>query len=112
MSDARGSHVRAPETWLLLVHTEGASSDRSRPKTLQPWFAGHRAFQAGLVDDGLLVAAGSLPGADGEELTLVRGIDGAALLARAQADPAVAEGHLRVEVRPWVVVQSALPRLD
>ncbi|GAB3399445.1 hypothetical protein GCM10027515_05810 [Schumannella luteola] len=104
--------MKAPETWLLLVHREGPASDRSTPKTMQPWFAGHRAFHEELRAEGSLVAAGSLPAADGEELTIVRGIESDDLLARAGADPAVVDGHLLVEVRPWIVVQSALSPLD
>lgn len=103
--------MATPETWHLLVHTAGPRADSSTPMSRQDWFAAHRAFHQSLVDDGLLIAGGTLPAADGAGMTLVRGIETAELERRARADEAVRGGFLELEVRPWVVVETVLDRL-
>ena len=101
-----------PETWHLIVHTAGPNADPSVALSRQEWFPEHRAFHNELSAEGLLVAAGPLPAIDGAGMTLVRGIDTADLERRARADRAVAGGFLEVEVRPWKIVESVIPRLD
>ena len=75
-----------------------------------PRFSHHVAFLRSMLARGWLLAAGPFADRQGEGMTVLR-IPGGDAVARArelaEADRAVIEGLLVVEVRPWAVQMEA-----
>ena len=99
--------------WFVLQHTPGPAVPDGGSLFAHPGFAEHVAFLRRRADDGSLVAAGPLPDADGEGMTVLRAasLEEARRLAE-EDDVAVASGVLRVRVRPWQVLMSPLVTPD
>jgi uncharacterized protein YciI len=99
-----------PAQWQVLLHTPGPRWDPDRHAGEQPGIEQHYAFVAGLLERGLLVAAGPLRDVDGHGMTVARfpSLDAAEHAATRQ-DPSVAGGLLAVRVRPWSVVMTVVP---
>jgi uncharacterized protein len=99
-----------PAQWQVLQHTPGPRWDPARRGGEQPGIEQHYAFVAGLLERGLLVAAGPLRDVDGHGMTVTRFPSfGAALHAATREDRSVADGLLAVGVRPWSVVMTVVP---
>jgi uncharacterized protein YciI len=94
--------------WFVLSHVPGPAIPAGGTVSGHPGFAEHLAFLRRRVSDGSLVAAGPLGDADGEGMTVLRAesLDEARRLAE-EDDVAVANGVLRVTVRPWHVAMSS-----
>jgi uncharacterized protein len=99
-----------PAQWQVLLHTPGPRWDPARRAAEQPGIEQHYAFVAGLLERGLLVAAGPFRDVDGHGMTVTRfpSLD-AAEHAATREDPSVAGGLLAVRVRPWSVVMTVVP---
>lgn len=94
-----------PPVWHILTHSPGPAADTGSAPWEQPWFAGHAGFLDQLKADGALVAAGLLPTGDGSLRSVVRGLDTAEAVRRAnEEDPTVLAGYLTVSVAPWLVI--------
>lgn len=93
-----------PALWHVLTHTPGPTADPDVPLQRQAAFAGHARFLAALTAEGLLVAAGPLPGSTSRGQTVVRGLDTEEATRRAEADESVQAGLFEVAVQPWLVV--------
>lgn len=96
------------DTWVALLHRPGPDAPASGTLFEDPRFAGHVAFLTRMQQAGYLVAAGPLPDAAGEGMTILR-LPGAGRLAAAarlatEEDASVAGGLLAVTVRPWQVM--------
>jgi len=93
--------------WFALRHSPGPSLADGESIFDTEAFAEHVAFLRRLSDRGLLVAAGPIPSAAGEGMTIVRvlpehgDVDVAALAT--VDDQCVATGYLVVDVQPWAV---------
>src|SRR5215471_12990853 len=86
---------------------------RPGPVFEDPRFAEHVAFLTRMRDAGYLVAAGPMPDAAGDGMTILR-LPGAGQLAAAarlatEDDASVAGGLLAVTVRPWQRMMRAEP---
>ncbi|WP_022881507.1 SRPBCC domain-containing protein [Gryllotalpicola ginsengisoli] len=94
------------DLWLVLEHRAGPARPPGGVFS-SPDFRKHLAFLTALRQDGLLVAAGSLPDEAGAGMTIVRVGDAAAAAAvirRAELDDgSVVAGLLEVRARPWNV---------
>jgi uncharacterized protein YciI len=93
-----------PQLWFTLEHSPGPAWRDELPWPKQD-FAQHFAFQALLLERGLLIAAGPRPDAPGHGMMVIRAADAdeAVRLATVE-DGSVANGLLEVTVRPWLVV--------
>ena len=99
-----------PAQWQVLQHTPGPRWDPARRAGEQPGIEQHYGFVAGLLERGLLVAAGPLRDVDGHGMTVTRFPSlSAAEHAATQEDRSVAGGLLAVRVRPWSVVMTVVP---
>lgn len=103
----------AADTWIALLHRPGPAAPASGTLFEDPRFGEHVAFLNRMRDAGYLVAAGPLPDAAGEGMTILR-LPGARQLAAAtrlatEDDVSVATGFLAVTVRPWHVLLRAQP---
>jgi uncharacterized protein YndB with AHSA1/START domain/uncharacterized protein YciI len=101
-----GTEVQVGE-WFALCHSAGPALAAGESIFGHAAFGEHVAFLQRLQDRGLLVAAGPLPNADGEGMTIVRvlpehGATDIYELATSD-DRSVADGYLTVEVKPWAV---------
>lgn len=102
-----------PAQWQVLLHIPGPQWDPARRAGEQPGIEQHYAFVAGLLERGLLVAAGPFRDVDGDVdghgMTVTRFPSlGAAERAATREDPSVAGGLLAVRVRPWSVVMTVV----
>ena len=100
-------------TWVALMHTPGPAAAADVPIHEQPLFAEHVAFLERMAAQGLLVAAGPLMDQDGAGMTVLKlpgemQLDEADRLAT-EDDRSVAQGLLKVTVRPWHVLRSPRP---
>lgn len=100
------------ETWVVLLHAPGPNAPGSGSLMDDPRIRDHFAFLARMQEQGYLVAAGPLPDADGEGMTVLR-LPGGGRLADAERlaredDVSVAGGFLSVRVRPWNVALHTL----
>jgi uncharacterized protein YciI len=99
-----------PAQWQVLQHTPGPRWDPARRAAEQPGIEQHYAFVAGLLERGLLVAAGPLRDVDGHGMTVTRFASlRAAEHAATREDRSVAGGLLAVRERPWSVVMTVVP---
>jgi uncharacterized protein YciI len=99
-----------PAQWQVLQHTPGPRWDPARRAGEQPGIEQHVAFLAGLLERGLLVAAGPLRDVDGHGMTVTRFPSfSAAEHAATREDRSVTGGLLAVRVRPWSVVMTVVP---
>jgi uncharacterized protein YciI len=101
------------DTWVALLHRPGSAAPASGTLFEDPRFAEHFAFLNRMREAGYLVAAGPLPDAAGEGMTILR-LPGAGRLAAAtrlatEDDISVATGFLAVTVRPWRVMMYVTP---
>jgi uncharacterized protein YciI len=104
-----GAPQDGADDWHLLTHRPGPNADPEVPFFQAEWFPGHRGFHTALQQAGYFVAAGPLPGTNGEGMTLVRGVESEEITRLATTtDPAVVGGYLTVEIRRWHVVESIL----
>ena len=99
------------DTWVVLLHRPGPAAPASGTLFEDPRFAGHFAFLNRMREAGYLVAAGPLPDAAGEGMTILR-LPGPGQLSLAtrlatEDDTSVSCGFLTVAVRPWQVVLHA-----
>lgn len=102
--------AEVPEpVWLVLEHRPEPATPAEGVST-SPLFAQHVRFLSGLAEQGVLVAAGPLPDADGEGMAVVRAPDAGAareVVRQAQDEDGSVTGELlSVRVRPWAVVIS------
>jgi uncharacterized protein YciI len=107
--DALGT--RDGDTWVALLHRPGPAAPASGTLYEDPRFGEHVAFLGRMHEAGYLVAAGPLPDAAGEGMTILR-LPGAGQLNAAtrlatEDDISVATGFLAVTVRPWHVLMHA-----
>jgi uncharacterized protein YciI len=98
-------------TWVALLHRPGPAAPASGALFEDPRFAEHVAFLNRMREAGYLVAAGPLPDAAGEGMTILR-LPGPGQLSLAtrlatEDDASVSCGFLTVAVRPWHVVMHA-----
>ena len=99
-----------PAQWQVLQHSPGRHWDPARRAGEQPGIEQHVAFLAGLLERGLLVAAGPLRDVDGHGMTVTRFPSFSAVEhAATREDRSVAGGLLAVRVRPWSVVMTIVP---
>ena len=96
------------DTWVALLHRPGPDAPAAGTVFEDPRFAEHVAFLTRMRDAGYLVAAGPMPDAAGDGMTILR-LPGAGQLAAAarlatEDDASVAGGFLAVTVRPWQVM--------
>jgi len=92
------------------AHARRARWDPARRAGEQPGIEQHFAFLAGLLERGLLVAAGPLRDVDGHGMTVTRFASfSAAEHAATREDRSVTGGLLAVRVRPWSVVMTVVP---
>jgi uncharacterized protein YciI len=101
------------DTWVALLHRPGPDAPAAGTVFEDPRFAEHVAFLTRMRDAGYLVAAGPMPDAAGDGMTILR-LPGAGQLAAAarlatEDDASVAGGLLAVTVRPWQPIMRAEP---
>lgn len=93
------------DTWVALLHRPGPGAPASGTVFSDPRFAEHVAFLSRMREAGYLVAAGPLPDAAGDGMTILRlpgaGRFGTAATLATEDDASVAAGLLAVTVRPW-----------
>jgi uncharacterized protein YciI len=107
------STIPTEETWVALLHRPGPDAPATGTVFEDPRFAGHVAFLNRMSEAGYLVAAGPMPDAAGDGMTILR-LPGADQLATAttlatQDDASVAGGLLAVTVRPWQPMMQGKP---
>jgi uncharacterized protein YciI len=100
------------DTWVALLHRPGPAAPATGTLFEDPRFVEHVAFLNRMREAGYLVAAGPLPDAAGEGMTILR-LPGTGQLSTAtrlatEDDTSVSAGFLAVTVRPWQVVMHAL----
>jgi uncharacterized protein YciI len=105
---ARPDGADEEDTWVALMHRPGPAAPATGTLFTDPRFAEHVAFLNRMREAGYLVAAGPLPDAAGEGMTILR-LPGAGQLSAAtrlatEDDTSVSGGFLAVTVRPWHVV--------
>ena len=93
--------------WFALCHSAGPALADGESIFGHAAFGEHVAFLQRLEERGLLVAAGPLPDAAGEGMTIVRVLpehgDVDIYELATIDDRCVADGYLEVEVKPWAV---------
>jgi uncharacterized protein YndB with AHSA1/START domain/uncharacterized protein YciI len=96
------------DTWVALLHRPGPAAPATGTLFEDPRFAEHIAFLNRMREAGYLVAAGPLPDAAGEGMTILRlpgpGQLSLAMRLATEDDTSVSAGFLAVTVRPWHVV--------
>ena len=99
------------DTWVALLHRPGPAAPVAGTLFEDPMFAEHVAFLNRMREAGYLVAAGPLPDAAGEGMTILRlpgtGQRDTATRLATEDDVSVSAGFLAVTVRPWQVVMHA-----
>lgn len=100
--------MSAPPIYFALFHTPGPSWQSGVGFRDQEGIAAHIQYMATQVDAGRLVFGGPFLDDSGGMMVL-RADDVAAALAIAAADPTVANGLLRVEVKAWMMAMSSFP---
>jgi len=100
------------DTWVALLHRPGPSAPDTGTLFEDPRFADHVAFLNRTREAGYLVAAGPMPDAAGEGMTILRlpgaGQFGTATRLATEDDASVAGGLLAVTVRPWLVIMKTV----
>jgi uncharacterized protein YciI len=109
--DYTADHGEQGDTWVALLHRPGPAAPATGTLFEDPRFAEHIAFLNRMREAGYLVAAGPLPDAAGEGMTILR-LPGPGQLSLAtrlatEDDTSVSAGFLAVTVRPWQVVMHA-----
>jgi len=109
---ARSGEAGDDDTWVALLHRPGPAAPATGTLFEDPRFAEHVAFLNRMREAGYLVAAGPLPDAAGEGMTILR-LPGTGQLSTAtrlatEDDASVSAGFLAVTVRPWQVVMHAV----
>jgi uncharacterized protein YciI len=109
--DAAKHGEQGEDTWVALLHRPGPGAPALGTLFEDPRFAEHIAFLNRMREAGYLVAAGPLPDAAGEGMTILR-LPGPGQLSLAttlatEDDTSVSGGFLAVAVRPWHVVLHA-----
>src|ERR1700685_2634524 len=106
-----GGNSEGSDTWVALLHRPGPAAPASGTIFEDPRFGEHIAFLNRMREAGYLVAAGPLPDAEGEGMTILR-LPGPGQLSTAtrlanEEDTSVSAGFLAVTVRPWHVVMHS-----
>jgi len=109
---AGGQASEDEDTWVALLHRPGPAAPATGTLFSDPRFADHVAFLNRMREAGYLVAAGPMPDAAGEGMTILR-LPGAGQLGTAtrlatEDDASVAAGLLAVTVRPWLVFMETV----
>jgi uncharacterized protein YciI len=109
---ADGQASEDEDTWVALLHRPGPAAPATGTLFEDPRFADHVAFLNRMREAGYLVAAGPMPDAAGEGMTILR-LPGAGQLGTAtrlatEDDASVAAGLLTVTVRPWLVFMETV----
>ncbi len=111
-ADSRDDEDEDEDTWVALLHRPGPSAPATGTLFEDPRFAGHVAFLKRMREAGYLVAAGPMPDAEGEGMTILRlpgtGQLGMATRLATEDDASVAGGLLTVTVRPWLVFMQTV----
>ena len=111
--DDEAGDDEAGDTWVALLHRPGPAAPVNGTLFEDPRFGEHVAFLGRMHEAGYLVAAGPLPDAAGEGMTILRLPGGGQLSAATRLatedDISVATGFLAVTVRPWHVLMHAQP---
>jgi uncharacterized protein YciI len=95
--------------WFVLLHSPGPAVVAGGSVFEHPGFGEHVDFLRRRLADGSLVAAGPLPDAAGEGMTVLRAASEADARRLAEEDDAaVRQGVLAVRVRPWAVQLTTL----
>jgi uncharacterized protein YndB with AHSA1/START domain len=92
--------------WLLLSATPGVNAPADGDVFSHPDFAEHLAFVSGLVERGVVVGAGPIPGRTGHGMTIVRvpvGEVAEHVRAAQEDDQSVVRGLLQLDVAAWSV---------
>jgi uncharacterized protein YciI len=109
--DYAADHGEQGDTWVALLHRPGPAAPATGTLFEDPRFAEHIAFLNRMREVGYLVAAGPLPDAAGEGMTILRlpgpGQVSLAMRLATEDDTSVSAGFLAVTVRPWHVVMHA-----
>jgi uncharacterized protein YndB with AHSA1/START domain/uncharacterized protein YciI len=109
--DYAADHGEQGDTWVALLHRPGPAAAASGTLFEDPRFVEHIAFLNRMREAGYLVAAGPLPDAAGEGMTILRlpgpGRLSLAMRLATEDDTSVSAGFLAVTVRPWHVVMHA-----
>jgi uncharacterized protein YndB with AHSA1/START domain/uncharacterized protein YciI len=110
--DAYRDHAAAPAgpaAWQVLLHSPGPAWRQGTPQGEQPGIEQHYEFVRGLLERGLVVAAGPFLDGNGEGMTVARfGSLQEAWRAATADDPSVVAGLLAVRVRPWLVPMTVV----
>jgi uncharacterized protein YciI len=100
------------DTWVALLHRPGPAAPATGTLFSDPRFADHVAFLNRMREAGYLVAAGPMPDAAGEGMTILRlpgaGQLGAATRLATEDDASVVAGLLAVTIRPWLVFMETV----
>ena len=109
--DYTADHGEQGDTWVALLHRPGPAAPDTGTLLEDPRFGEHIAFLNRMREAGYLVAAGPLPDAAGEGMTILRlpgpGQLSLAMRLATEDDTSVSAGFLAVTVRPWHVVMHA-----
>lgn len=97
-----------PQVHYVVVHLPGEKYQHGVDFREQPKVMGHVQHYARWLEEGKLLMGGPfLPPFEGGMMIAQAEISEEELTAYASADPAVADGLLRFEVRPWYVPMRA-----
>ena len=92
----------------VIVHTPGPSWVHGKPVFEQPGVQAHVEYFRGLREQGKLALGGPFLDAGGGGMMIpTPGLSRDEVTAFANADPAIASGLLRVEVREWMIGMKA-----
>jgi uncharacterized protein YndB with AHSA1/START domain/uncharacterized protein YciI len=109
--DYAADHGEQGDTWVALLHRPGPAAPATGTLLEDPRFGEHIAFLNRMREAGYLVAAGPLPDAAGEGMTILRlpgpGQLSLAMRLATEDDTSVSAGFLAVTVRLWHVVMHA-----
>ena len=96
-------HGRVPGSWVYFLHPPREDFAASMTPAEAEVFARHFAYLEGLLADRVLVLAGPTLGVHNTGVAVVEATDRAAAEAIMAADPAVASGTVRGELREFRV---------
>jgi len=96
---------RQPRRYAVVYHRPGPKWQAGTPFNEQPGVMEHVRYMGGLVAQDKAVMGGPFLDAGGGGM-FVLDVEPETARELAEADPAVRDGLLRVEVRPWLVLMS------